>query len=112
MSDLLTLITRARKAGLVLDREGGKLVVRGDRTHERLVRALLDRKTETLTLVEVYNGRAQHLDWRQAKIPEKAGRCILCHRWAQLRDPYDGQPMHKTCAEAQLRPPARKGDQS
>ncbi len=106
MSDLITLITRARKAGLTLDRDGSKLSVRGDRRHEHLVRAILNRKAEVLGLVDVYAGRAQHLDWRSATVAEKAGRCVLCRKWSLLRDPYDRQPCHKTCAERAISPHA------
>ncbi|MCW2904589.1 MAG: hypothetical protein JWO67_6854, partial [Streptosporangiaceae bacterium] len=56
------------------------------------------------TLVDVYTGRAQHLDWRAATVPEKAGRCVLCHKWAILRDPYDRQPCHKVCFETSISP--------
>lgn len=104
MTGLIPLVIQARRAGLVLDRGGdGRLTVRGDRRHERLVRQLLARKAEVLTLVDLYNGRRAGLDWNNASVAEQ-GRCVLCRGPALLRDPYDGAPCHKVCAEQQITP--------
>lgn len=104
MTGLVALLARARDAGLTLDSDGNRLTVRGDRRHATLVRAILARKAEALTLIDLYNGRTAGLDWRHTTVAEKPGRCVLCRRWALLRDPFDNQPMHKTCAENTIRP--------
>ena len=44
----LTLIEEARSAGLKLRAEGDRLVIRGPKSAERIVQALLDRKAEIL----------------------------------------------------------------
>lgn len=109
MTGLISLVIQARQVGLVLDQgEGGRLIVRGDREHERLVRQLLDRKAEVLTLVDLFTGRRAALDWSQAKVGAQPGRCVLCRSWAILRDPFDDTPCHKVCAEQQLSPKANR----
>lgn len=112
MTPLIILLNRARAAGLVIDRDGDKLHIRGGRSHERLVKELLNRKTDILPIVDLYNGRAIGLDWRHAAVAEKPRRCVLCHRWAMLRDPFDFTPMHKTCAEDRIRPLTASGAKS
>jgi len=102
MSALVLVLVRARKAGLTIDRDGTRLTVRGDRQHAALVGEILRRKAETLTLVDLYNGRATALDWRHATVAERAEPCRICRRRAHVRDPFDGVPMHKTCAEQTL----------
>lgn len=105
MTGLISLVLQARKVGLVLDKgEGGRLIVRGDRKHEHLVRQLLARKTDVLTLVDLFTGRRPTLDWSLAKVGDQPGRCVLCRGWAILRDPYDSTPCHKVCVEQQLAP--------
>jgi len=64
----LSLISDARRAGLTAARlPDGQLVIRGPRAQESLVRALLDRKAEVLTVLPVFNGEAPRLDWRRGR---------------------------------------------
>lgn len=42
------------------------------------------------------------LDWRHAQTSDPARRCVLCSRYALLRNPDTDEPMHKVCAEAAL----------
>lgn len=109
MTPLVVLVAKARRVGLVINRDGSNLTIRGSRAHEGLAKQILARKTEVLTLVDVYAGRSESLDWSRATVSGQLGRCGLCSREALLRDPYDRQPMHKTCAEAAIRPERRAG---
>ncbi len=102
-ASFLALLAEARRAELVLGRRDGELVIRGPRKHERLVRALLDRKPEVLTVLDVYNGAAPRLDWRREPILADFQPCSLCRHPTLLIEPYDGRPAHKTCAEAAIR---------
>src|SRR5690606_42149284 len=61
-------------------------------------RALLRRKDELLPLVDIYNGHRRLLDWSAAAVRGPAP-CILCGGPSILRDPHDGTPLHRTCAE-------------
>ncbi len=99
----LSLISDARRAGLTAARlPDGQLVIRGPRAQESLVRALLDRKAEVLTVLPVFE-----------PILGDYKPCALCGRSTWLIEPYDGRPCHKTCAEAVLRwgtvPSAKSG---
>lgn len=100
---LLSLLADARRAGLALARHGDELVIRGPRKHEPLVLALLDRKPDVLTILAVYNGAAERLDWRRVPILDQAQPCVLCHRPTILIEPYGRRACHKSCAEAAIR---------
>jgi hypothetical protein len=101
---LLGLLSNARTAGFEIDRDAdGLLRIRGPRTAETLARALLARKAEVLTAVHVWNGRAGVLDWRHARVLDNPWPCVLCGARTLLLDPWDGEPMHKSCAEAAIR---------
>src|SRR5690554_979198 len=95
---LLILLARARTAGLHITATEGRLLITGPRKHGALARALLRRKDEVLHLVDVYNGRRRLLDWSAAAVRRPAP-CILCGGPSLLRDPHDGTPLHRTCAE-------------
>src|SRR5690554_7017666 len=95
---LLILLGRARTAGLRITATDGRLHITGPREHGALARALLRRKSELFPLVDIYNGRRRLLDWRAAAVRGPAP-CILCGGPSILRDPHDGTPMHRTCAE-------------
>mgnify|MGYP001233687543 FL=1 len=99
---LVVLLGRARTAGLHITATDGRLRVTGPREHGALARALLARKPDVLTLVDAYNGRRRLLDWQAAAVRDPRP-CVLCGRPALLRDPYDGVPMHRTCAERAVR---------
>lgn len=99
---LVVLLGHARTAGLHITATDGRLRVTGPREHGALARALLARKPAVLTLVDVYNGRRRLLDWQAAAV-RNPRPCVLCGRPALLRDPYDGVPMHRTCAERAVR---------
>ncbi len=101
---LIEMLTRARRAGLVLAlRAGGQLVIRGPRSCEPLVQALLARKADVITVLAVYNGHVPRLDWRREPILDHLQPCVLCRRPTLLIEPYDGRPCHKSCAEASIR---------
>src|SRR5690606_13203350 len=95
---LLILLGRARTAGLHITATEGRLRITGPREHSALARALLRRTSEVLFLVHVYNGRRRPLDWRAAAVRRRAPG-ILCGGRSILRDPHDGAPLHRTCAE-------------
>lgn len=95
---LLVLLGRARTAGLHITATEGRLRITGPREHGALARALLRRKDEVLALVDIYNGHRRLLDWRAAAVRGPAP-CILCGGPSLLRDPHDGTPLHRTCAE-------------
>ena len=99
---LVVLLGRARTAGLHISATDGRLHITGPREHGALARALLARKPDVLTLVDAYNGPPRLLDWQAAAVRDPAP-CVLCGRPALLRDPYDGVPMHRTCAERAVR---------
>lgn len=103
MTALLELLADARRAGLVLAREDDRLVIRGPREHEQLVKSLLARKPDVLTVLDAYNGTVTGLDWRHARVLVEPRPCVLCGRRALLAEPYDQQPCHKICAEAAIR---------
>ena len=101
---LIELLAQARHAGLVLVHQAdGQLVIRGPRSHEPLVRSLLARKPEVLTVLAVYNGAAPCLDWRKGRILDQPQPCTLCGNKTLLIEPYDDRPCHKSCAEAAIR---------
>jgi hypothetical protein len=102
---LIHILIEARRAGLELARgPEGKLIVRGPRMASYLVIRILDHKEQILDgYVDFYSGAAGCLNWRTAVVGEKAKRCILCGRWAILRDPIEGKPLHKVCAENGIR---------
>lgn len=103
MSELLiVLLGRARTAGLHISATDGRLHITGPREHGALARALLARKPDVLTLVDAYSGRRRLLDWQAAAVRDPRP-CVLCGSPALLRDPYDGVPMHRTCAERAVR---------
>lgn len=103
MTELIELLARAHRARLAFSRKGDRLVIRGPREHEPLVRALLARKPEVLGLIAICNGRVGHLDWRREPLLNQLQPCALCGRLARLVEPYDRRPCHKTCAEAAIR---------
>lgn len=101
---LLELLAEARRAGLAASRQrDGQLVIRGPRQHEHLVRALLARKDDVLSVLSVYVGDVPSLDWRRATVLGDYRPCALCKRNALLVEPYDNRPCHKVCAEAAIR---------
>ena len=102
---LLTLLTDARRARITLARDGDQLTIRAPRTAAALARALLARKHDVFDVLDVYTGRAPVLDWHAAVWAITPAPCGFCGRPARLRDPYDHQPYHKTCAERRLSPP-------
>ena len=113
-TSLIGMLAGARGAGLIFAHSAdGQLVIRGPRSAEPLVRQLLARKAEVLTVVSVYNGAAARLDWRKDQILDQPQLCVLCGKRTLLIEPYDGRPCHKTCAEAAIRwgttPAAKKG---
>lgn len=103
MTTLIELLASSRRAVLSLSQRDGQLVIRGDRAHGRLVRAVLDRKPDVLAVLAVYNGDAPRLDWRREPILDQAKPCTLCARPTLMIEPYDKRPCHKTCAEAAIR---------
>ncbi|HZR53641.1 MAG TPA: hypothetical protein VFB06_29555 [Streptosporangiaceae bacterium] len=103
MTGLIELLAQARQAKLDIEQKDDRLVIRGPREHERLVRALLDRKPEVLSVLAVYNGEVSRLDWRREPILSQAAPCALCGRSTFLIEPYDRRACHKTCAEAAIR---------
>jgi hypothetical protein len=59
--DALTLLDRAREAGLTVARDGNRVLVRGPRQAEPIVRLLAQSKAEILTaLAEAMSWRARH----------------------------------------------------
>lgn len=98
---LVHLLAQARDVGLTIEHDGAGIRVTGPRTAGPLVHALQERRQEVLTVVDYLTGRAAALDWQRAEVSRQT-TCLLCRRPAYLRDPYDHQPMHKTCAEAAL----------
>ena len=84
-------------------RREDELVIRGPRSQQPLVRALLARKPDVLAVLAVYNGDAQRLDWRRERILDQMQPCSLCCQSTLLIEPYDGRPCHKSCAEAAIR---------
>jgi hypothetical protein len=100
----IQLLAQARRAGFIFaDGPDGQLVIRGPRSCEPLVRSLLARKADVLSVLTIYNGLVQRLDWRRQPILGIPQPCILCLRPTLLIEPYDSQPCHKTCAEAVIR---------
>jgi hypothetical protein len=100
----IQLLTQARRSGLVFaDGPEGQLVIRGPRSCEPLVRSLLARKADVITVLAIYSGRVQRLDWRRQPILDKPQPCVLCGHPTLLIEPYDSQSCHKTCAEAVIR---------
>jgi hypothetical protein len=102
MTTVITLLSRARMAGLRLADEEGVLRVRGPRTQEALVGELLARKKDVLGAVHVYNRTASRLDWRRGQILDEPVPCVLCGRRTILLDLWDRKPCHKSCAEAAI----------
>ena len=101
---LIQLLAQARRAGLVfVHGPDDQIVIRGPRSCEPLVRALLTRKADLLTVLAIYNGHVQRLNWRREPILGQPQPCVLCRRSTLLIEPYDSQPCHKTCAEAVIR---------
>jgi hypothetical protein len=70
--DALTLLDRAREAGLAVASDGRKLIVRGPKKAEPMVRLLAANKTEILAAV------AQATSWR-------ARHCEALAHWSTLR---------------------------
>jgi len=101
---LLELLASARRAGLIFTGQAdGQLVIRGPRRHEQLVRSLLARKPDVLTVLAAYTGEVTGLDWRHVRVLNEPRLCALCGRPALLFEPYDQRPCHKVCAEAAIR---------
>ncbi|MGI8452127.1 MAG: hypothetical protein ACR2MP_34070 [Streptosporangiaceae bacterium] len=104
---LLQLLARARREGMSIDLDhDGTLRIQGPQSGGPLARALLARKPEVLTVTDIWNGRAEMLDWRHARVLEESRACGTCGSRTLLLDPWDDQPTHKTCAEALIRPTA------
>jgi hypothetical protein len=103
VSTLIELLARARQGRLVLSRgDDDTLRIRGPHSAEPLVRQLLERKEHVLTMVNVYNGIVERLDWRKGRILDESQQCVLCGKKALLIEPYDGRPCHKSRAEAAI----------
>jgi hypothetical protein len=90
--DALTLLDRAREAGLSVARDGGKLVVRGPREAEPVVQLLAEYKADILTaLAEATSWRARHREalahWSALRSLEEAAGLAwgeLESRWHRL----------------------------
>lgn len=106
---LIRTASAARAAGATITRDGDRLIIRGPAAVKPYAAALLARKDEVLTLVDVLAGAATTVDWRGATLATKPGRCVICGGKALLLDPYDRKPMHKVCAEGALTTPAMEG---
>jgi hypothetical protein len=79
--DALTLLDRAREAGLVVARDGDRIIVRGPRQAEPVVRLLAARKREVLTaLAEATSWRARLAYWGVLHSPAEAA----CLAWGEL----------------------------
>lgn len=91
--DALTVLAKARAAGLEVRAEPGRLVVRGPRSRAELAQRLLDRKAEVLALLAAEDAEVA---WRVVamrpqvprrgpipvlsarKVTPEAGRCDSC----------------------------------
>jgi len=109
---VVQLVAQAVAAGLTLDADDrGALVIRGPATAGPLAEALVTREAAVGRTLDVVNGRAPVLDWKDARSAPRRSRCVLCGNPAALLCPYEPTPtaMHKTCAEAFLLRARRKG---
>jgi hypothetical protein len=83
--DGLTLLARAHAAGLVVAMAGGKLVVRGPRQAEPVVRLLAEHKPVVIAALAA-DWRARHREalayWRAFHSTEEAARLA----WGELED--------------------------
>lgn len=100
-ASLLLNVLQARRVGMAFAREGALLVLDGPRNAEPLARALLARKVEVFTLLDLLTGAAPALDWRSTGWARPAP-CRACALPSRQRDPYDGHPWHQRCAETAL----------
>jgi hypothetical protein len=90
--DPLSLLDHARVAGLAVAREGDKLIVRGPKHAEPVVRLLAAHKSEILTaLADATSWRARHREalayWGTLHPAEEAARLAwgeMQNRWHQL----------------------------
>lgn len=87
------LIADGRAAGLRIEVDGDRLVVRGPREAGDLARALLARKVEVMAALT----RPPALNWSRHATGDPMP-CRLCRRPALMRD-AEGRPCHKVCAE-------------
>ena len=61
--DGVTLLGRARAAGIEIRAHGEQLHVRGPKRHEALVKALFEHKEAILALLELYEERAAIMEY-------------------------------------------------
>jgi hypothetical protein len=108
MTYLIQLLIQAHETGLVLQRQQERLIIRGDPSAAAISRELLARKHQVFQLLPLYQGALTGLDWSRGETGEPAA-CILCGKPALCREPWEHQPCHKVCAEAQLLPSALPG---
>jgi hypothetical protein len=85
--DALILLDKAREAGLAVTRDGGKLVVRGPRGAEPVVRLLAEHKADILAaLAEATSWSARHREalahWSAFRPIDEARRIA----WGELED--------------------------
>jgi len=89
---LMLLVQQAREVGIgIARRPDGTLAIRTTAATDSVARALRARDQDVLRLY----------DWTRAGAADPAP-CLLCGRPALLRDPVDGRPCHKVCADAIL----------
>jgi hypothetical protein len=89
---IIDLVQLGFRAGIRMSvRPGGALDIRGPSAAGHLGNALRERQREVLALY----------GWAGASVGQPAP-CAICRRPAILRDPVDGRPCHKTCADALL----------
>lgn len=88
--EILTLLMRARAAGLEVRREGEALVIRGPRSAEEIARAMLAAKRDVLLALEVERTLGLQGPWREDGLAEcrrrevkaaKAIRRFAAARW-------------------------------
>jgi hypothetical protein len=83
----LNLLEKARRAGLALWGEAGRLVVRGQRRHEGLARLLLDHKAEVLAELDATTFRVGTLEDLFSDSRTPTWSCFTCdsNKWWRLK---------------------------
>lgn len=100
---LITLLGRARAAGIALSRHpDGGLRIQAPATAAPIAKALRARQDDVLPLLGALQQNPVVLNWRDAWLADDPAPCVICRRPALLRDPHDNRPMHKVCAEQLL----------
>lgn len=90
---LVLLVQQAHQIGVRVERRrDGSLGIRTGAAADTVARALRARDVEVLRL----------FDWTGAQLGDPAP-CLLCGGPAMLRDPVDGRPCHKVCADRLIR---------